>query len=271
MRITHIEVAVARVATSLMQKSAQTEERATELFFQLASIDRKRILSELQGESLHLNEVAKRLGMTATETLRQLQRMSEARLLEKTSEGRYKLTPYAKIVLDASAPLDFISQFREFFMTHDAMLLPTEYRSRLSELSSGVLIPQTMETMNKVTEMLRSTHDRIEATIELGFEVHLDIMKQRITDGVKVRWLVQESYLPKARDLLRTVKKFPEMRHTSRLIGHIYLTDNAASIALRLNDGTMDYASFHGEDPRFLRWATDLFAHEWEKAKPWYP
>lgn len=255
----------------MMQKPAQTEERATELFFQLASIDRKRILSELQSESLHLNEVAKRLGMTATETLRQLQRMTEARLLEKTPEGRYKLTPYAKIVLDASAPLDFISQFREFFMTHDSMLLPAEFRARLSELSGGVFVPETMETMNKVTEMLRSTHDKIEATIELGFEVHLEIMKQRIADGVKVKWLMQESYLSKARELLRTVKKFPEMRHTPQLIGHIYIADNAASIALRLNDGTMDYASFHGEEPRFLGWASDLFVHEWEKAKPWYP
>jgi len=254
-----------------MQKPAQTEERATELFFQLASIDRKRILSELQGESLHLNEVAKRLGMTATETLRQLQRMTEARLLEKTPEGRYKLTPYARIVLDFSGSLDFISQYREFFMTHDAMLLPAEYRARLSELSGGVLIPQTMDTMNKVTEMLRGTHDKIEATIELGFEVHLEIMKQRIADGVKVKWLIQESFLPKARDLLRAVKKLPEMRHIPRIVGHIYMTDHAASIALRLNDGMMDYASFHGEDPPFLRWAGDLFTHEWEKAKPWYP
>jgi len=266
-----LEHAAARVAHSLMQKPAVAEERATELFFQLASVDRKRILTELLVESLHLNEIAKRLGMTATEALRQLQRMTEARLLEKTPDGSYKLTPYARIVLDASAPMDFISRFREFFLTHDAMQLPPEYRARLSELSGGVLIPQTMETMNRVTEMLRTTRERIEATIELGFEVHLEIMKQRIGDGVKVRWLMQESYLPRARELLRTVEKFPEMRRTPRLIGHIYKTDGAASIALRLNDGTMDYASFHGEDPQFLKWASDLFTHEWQKAKPWYP
>ena len=84
------------------------DEVGPELFFQLASPDRKRILSELQKEDLHLNEMAKRLGMTATETLRQLQRMTEAHLLEKMPNGSYRLTPYAKIVLDVSAPLELI-------------------------------------------------------------------------------------------------------------------------------------------------------------------
>jgi predicted transcriptional regulator len=254
-----------------MQEPAQTEDRATELFFQLASVDRKHILSALESENLHLNEVAKRLGMTATETLRQLQRMTDASLLEKMPDGRYRLTPYARIVMNASAPLDFISRFREFFMTHDAMLLPAEFRARLSDLSGGLLISDTMDTMNKVTEMLRNTRERIDGTVELGFELHLEIMKQRLADGVKVRWLMQESYLPKAKDMLRSVNKYPEMRHTPRLLGHIYQTDGAASVALRLNNGTMDLASFHGEDPPFLRWASDLFNHEWQKAKPWYP
>lgn len=254
-----------------MKIQAQPDERVAELFFQLASTDRKCILCELRKEDLHLNEISKRVEMTASETLRQLQRMADARLLEKMGDGRYRLTSYAKAVLDASAPLDFMSRFRDFFMTHDVMLLPTEFRARLAELSGGTLIPTTMETMNKVTEMLRNTREKVDATIELGFDVHQEIMKQRVADGVKVRWLMQESYLPKARDLLRTVKKYPEMRYTPHLLGHIYQTDSAASIALRFNNGMMDYASFHGEDPTFLHWTSDLFAHEWQKAKPWYP
>jgi predicted transcriptional regulator len=254
-----------------MQEPAQNEERATELFFQLASIDRKRILSELQSGSLHLNEIAKRLGMTATEALRQLQRMTDACLLEKMSDGKYRLTPYAKIALDASAPLDFISRFREFFMTHNSMLLPVEFRARLAELSGGIFLPTAVDTFNTVTGMLQSAREKIDGTIEVGFATQLDIMKQRIADGVKVRWLLQESYLPKARDVLRPVKKFPEMRYTPWLWGHLYQNDNAADVQLRLNDGAQDYLSFHGKDPKFLQWTSDFFEYEWKKAKPWYP
>jgi len=32
----------------------------------------------------------------------------------------------------------------------------------------------------------------------------------------------------------------------------------------------MSYSPFYGEDASFLKWTEDLFAHEWEKAKPWH-
>jgi len=69
-----------------------------------------RILSELQKENLHLNQVAKRVDMTASETLRQLQRLTEARLLDKMPDGSYRLTSYGILVLDISSPLVFISR-----------------------------------------------------------------------------------------------------------------------------------------------------------------
>jgi len=254
-----------------LEKSVQPEESAAELFFQLASIDRKLILSELQSESLHLNEIAKRLNMTATETLRQLQRMTGACLLEKLPDGKYKLTPYAKIVLETSASLDFMSRFRDFFMTHDATLLPPEFRFRLAELSGCMLLPTAVDTFNTVTGMLRSAREKIDGTIEVGFATQLEVMEQRIEEGVKVRWLLQESYLPKAREVLRSMKKFPEMRHTPWLWGHLYQNEAAADVQLRQIDGTQDYLSFHGKDPQFLRWAEDFFEYEWKRAKPWYP
>jgi predicted transcriptional regulator len=254
-----------------LETLAEPDERAAELFFQLASVDRKRILSELQTESLGNNEVAKRLGMTATETLRQLQRMTDVHLLEKMGDGKYRITQYAKIVLDATAPLDFISQFRDFFLTHNAMLLPTEYRARLGELSGCVLLSTAVDTFNTVTGMMTSAREKIDGTIEVGFHAQLEIMKQRVAEGLKVRWLLQESYLPKARDELRSLKKLPELRYTPWLFGHLYQTEDKADFQLRQNDGTQDYLSFHGKDPKFLRWADDFFTYEWEKAKPWYP
>jgi len=246
------------------------DDMGPELHFQLASSDRKQILSELLKEDLHVSEMAKRLGMTDTETIRQLQRMTEARLLERMPDGKYKLTSYAKIVLDAAAPLDFMAGNREFFMNHDAKLLPVEFRARFGELSGAKLIPEAIESMNIVAEMLRKARERIDCTIEQGSQLHLEIMKQRIADGVKVRWLMQESFLPKARDILRSAK-FPEMRKTARLRVHIYMNEKEAAVSLRTNSGPFDYAIFHGGDLQFLKWAGDMYAHEWERSKPWYP
>jgi len=255
----------------MTQKPGDPEGRTTDLFFQLASLDRKRILTELQKETLHLNEVAKRVDMTATEALRQLQRMTEACLLEKTGDGKYRLTPYAKLVLETSSPLGFISRFREYFLERDTSLLPCEYRGRLGELSGSKLIPTTMETLNMVTRMLKNARQKIDGTVEIGFELHQQIMCQRLAEGVEVRWLMQESFSDAARSMFRSADKHPEIRVIPRIFGHVYLTDRAAAFCLRRTDGAMDYSAFFGEDASFLKWAGDLFAHEWQNAKPWYP
>ena len=252
-------------------EAQKAEEAAAELFFILAGMDRRRILSELKKENLKLNETARRLNMTPTEAVRQLQRMTEAGLLEKMPDGKYRLTSYAKLVLDASSPLDFIAKFREYFLAHDASLLPEEYRARLRELSEVKLMTTTTETFNNTTEMIKDARQRIDATVEVGFEVHLQMMRQRLQEGVKVRWLLQESFVTKASPMLRSEKQIPEMRTTPRLSGHVYVTDKAAAITLRRNDGTMSLSSFYGEDPVFLKWANDLFKYEWEQAKPWSP
>jgi len=257
-------------AVPVLEKPVSPEAQAAELHFILASVDRRRILSELQKEELHVNEVAKRLEMTATETLRQFQRMSEAGLLQKIPDGKYRVTPYAKLILDISSPLDFISENREYFQDHDVLLLPPEFRARLGELSGCKLIPTTIDTINAVTEMFLDAQERID-TVTMGTESIIKIEEQRSREGVKVRWLMHESLKPKAPSILRSWQKPPEIRWTPTVIGHIVVTDKAALLTIRGNDGRMTYESFVGHDAVFMKWAGELFNHEWEKAKPWYP
>jgi len=241
------------------------------LFFELASESRLCILRELQAGEFKMQEIARRLNLTDTETCRQLQRLSEARLVEKQPNGAYRVTVYAKLVLGISSPLDFISRFRDYFLDHDASPLPGEYLIRLGELSGSELSPIILETMNKVAIMLRNAKDGIDCTIEVGSDLHLQVMRQRLAEGLKVRWLIQESFLDKARALLLSATKLPEMRITPKIFWHIYLTEKEGAFCLRHNNGTMDYSTFFGEDSAFLKWAGDLYTHEWQKAKPWYP
>ena len=255
---------------SMSQSPPQPEDRAADLFFQLSSTDRKRILSELQKENIHLNGIAKRLDMTATETFRQLQRLTEAGLLERLPNGKYRLTLYAKLVLDMSSPLEFVSKFREHFQHHDTSPIPYEFRARLGELSGGEVTVNTVDMYNRVAEMFTNADKRIDATVE-GFEYLLNKTLERLQQGLKVRWLMYESFRTKAKSILRSEKQFPEMRWTPGIPSvDICLTDKAAAIALTSNKD-ISYSIFFGSDPRFLRWTEDMFTYEWEKAKPWYP
>jgi predicted transcriptional regulator len=69
------------------------------LLFDLASESRLGILKELSQNKLKMAEVARKLDLTATENFRQLQRLSEAKLIQKLPDGEYTLTEYGKLIL----------------------------------------------------------------------------------------------------------------------------------------------------------------------------
>jgi predicted transcriptional regulator len=254
-----------------MEKPADDEERIFTLFFELSNPDRMRILSSLQKDNIKLNDVARRLGLTATESFRHLRRLSEVGLIERMPDGKYRLTPYSRLVLETSAPLGFIARFREYFQEHDASLLPYEFRARLAELSGGRLGSSFVVTMNTATEMLKGAKVRVDAMMQQGLELHGQIIEQRVEEGVKVRFLLQQSTLASVKPSPGRRQPRPEVRWSPRICGTLLVTEKAAAIGLRRNDGTMSPSGFYGENEQFLRWASDLFVHEWEKAKPWYP
>ena len=227
-------------------------------------------MSELEKENLNLSEPARRVGVSATEAFRQVQRMTEARVLERMSDGKYRLTPYAKLALEMSSPLDFVSKYRDGFMQNDAFLLPKEYRARLGELLGGERVTDDTEVYNRAAEMQKGAEGSIYATV-MGNQLLLDITMQRLRQGVKVRWLMHESFLDKARSILRSAEQRPETRSASSFPVHMVVTEKMAGVVFLPNrSGASSWALF-GSDSSFLKWAGDLFMHEWQKAKIWYP
>jgi len=111
----------------------ENEAGVEKLFFELASESRLSILRELQKENLKMQEIARRLDVTATEAFRQLQRLSEALLVQKQPLGTFALAEYGRLVLQLSSSLEFVSKHRNYFSTHNIMRLPSHFLNRLSE------------------------------------------------------------------------------------------------------------------------------------------
>ena len=247
------------------------ENRLSDLYFQLSSADRRMIIEELQTSSLRLSEVAKKLDITATEALRQVQRLRDAGLLEKTSDGKYHSTPYSKLILLSSAAMGFLSKHREFFLDHDTSLIPPEFRARFGELSKTVLLPDPVTNLNTGNEVLTNAEKWIDVMSEQRLEQHRQILRQRLSDGLKVRFVHQESLIESMREELIASKQSVERRFIPRICAVMVLTDKSAGFSLRKLDGKMDYQVFAGTDPESMKWARDLFEDQWSKARPWHP
>jgi predicted transcriptional regulator len=252
-------------------KTEASEDRLSDIHFLLTSADRRRIIDELLTTSLKLNDVAKKLDMTATEAFRQLQRLTDAGLLEKTSEGKYRSTSYAKLILESSAAMDFLSRHREYFLDHDVSLIPPQFRARFGELSKAVLHTEAVPNINTGTDVLKSAEVRIDVIGEHRLEQHTQIAKQRSQGGVKVRTLLQENNIESMKEELTLAIPSLERRFIPRVCAVMIMTEKIVGFTLPRLDGKIDYQVFAANDPESMRWAGDLFEDQWNKGRPWHP
>jgi len=211
-----------------------------------------------------MQEIARRLCVTATEAFRQLERLSAAMLVQRQPDGAYKVTSYGKLVLQLSSTLSFLLKYKQYFSTHDISPLPHQFISRLGELSGATLIVDTMESLNRGQRMFM-TAEQFGWGLAEGVvpELMAPVMEERMQKGMKFRFLIPESKLPPTPPGLANM----ELRGLAEIPEVVAVTEKAAVLCLHAFDGKMDYSAFYGTDPAFMGWAKDLFLYFWEKGK----
>ncbi len=214
-----------------------------------------------------MQEIARRLDVTATEAFRQLERLSAALLVQKQPDGMFALAEYGKLVLRLSSSFEFVSKYKDYFSAHDVMRLPLQFVNRLGELSQATLAMDTIENLN------RSERAFIEAE-QYGWGIAEGtipermgpLMEKQIQKGVKLRFLIPESRLPTSVNP-PTLMKNLEMRGLSDLPAIVVLTEKEGAVCFRQVGGRVEYAGFFGKNPTFLNWVKDLFLYYWDKGK----
>ena len=245
-------------------------EGIEKLFFDLASESRLGIIRELREQNLKNNELSKRLDLTTTEAFRQLQHLTEARLIQRLSDGKYTITNYGKLALHLLQSLEFSFEHKEYFLNHDVWRLPIQFLNRIGELSTGTLCMDTLETMNRTNHMFNESEKYAWAMGEKLLESLGPAMTDPISKGVKFRFMGFESRLPKVNHAPGEAPHI-ELRTLTEAPITIVYTEKEAFICLPSTEGRMDYAAFYGKDQLFVNWARELFLYYWDKGKPSNP
>lgn len=246
-----------------MEKGSGVEK----LFFELASETRLDILQELKDENLKMQEIARRINVTATEAFRQLQRLSKALLVQRQPNGKFTLAEFGKLVFQLLSSLEFVSKHREYFSAHDITRLPVQFVNRLGELVQAKLIMDTVELLN------RGERAFIEAE-EYGWGIGEGtvpermgpIMEERVRKGIKFRFLIPETRFLTSASPSPSVKNV-ELRSLRDLPALIVLTEKEGAVCFRQVGGKVDYAGFFGKHPTFLSWVKELFQYYWDRGK----
>jgi predicted transcriptional regulator len=248
----------------------ENQEGVDRVFYELASESRFGILRELLTKNYKMQELARKLDLTDTETFRQMQRLSEALLIQKQPDGAYQITQYGKMLMQFSHSFEFAFKFRQCLLTRDIWRLPIQFINRLGELSEVTLNTDSLEMVNNVELLISSSKKYLWIIGEkpVGF---LDTkIGEMIKEGLIIRLIFDETKR-KFFEKVPEIKGILEKRVIPVIPATLVLNEKFAGVNLLSVDGRADNAVFYGKDPAFLTWATDLFLYYWEQGKRIYP
>lgn len=244
-------------------------EKLCKLLFELSSSERINIMLEIQQKRLKLSNVSKKLDMTVTETSRHLQRLSEARLIEKDVQGLYGLTPFGMLVLSLLSGLGFVSRYRDFFMEYDVSRIPHEFINRIGELAEGGFESETFKNLEETEKMFREAREFIWILSDQVLASATPAVSERLKGPFEYRVILSESAMPPdSKSPIPSTTPHVQKRILPKVEVVIVMTEKVAAFCLPNRRGRIDYTGFGGTDPKFHKWCKDLFLHFWEKAKP---
>lgn len=224
------------------------------------------ILRKLSQESLKMQELGKTLNLTATETFRQLQRLSDKSLISKANDGSYSLTSYGKIALFLLPSFEFIIKHKQYFLEHDIWQLPSEFIYRIGELNNATLSSDIPANLNRVEEMIKVANEYLWTLSGQVLAAHGRAMAERCQRGLKFRSIHSLEAQP-------SEIKYPglenciERRYMKKIPGIIVITEKEACFALPFLNGKPDYIAFFGDHPVFRKWVYDLYRFYWETSE----
>jgi len=242
------------------------------LLFELSSSERISVMLEIQKQRLKLSHISKKLDMTVTEASRHLQRLSEAKLVEKEVEGSYKLTPFGELTLSLLSGFDFISKHRDYFITHTIAHLPHEFISRIGNLMNCTFTDDVMVAFHRTENLIQEAQEYVWILSDQILMSTLPFLEKAVKRGVEFRLILPEDMIPPP-----GFKPIPPIRlierRTLKSVDVIITVSEKkeARVAFPTIDERMDYVGFGSTDESSHKWCRDLFLYYWERAKPGEP
>jgi predicted transcriptional regulator len=250
-------------------------EHLAELLFILASIDRLTLLSEIAIENRRLSQLTTALSATPQETSKHLTRLRDAKLIEKDSDGFFSLTAFGRIIVNLLPSIRFVTENREYFLSHDIFSLPLEFIGRLGELQEGQYGEKVGAILVHLQQVVQDAEDYIwmMADHPLGGQEYVTKSgKLENTSSVTWRVIIPADSSIDWTELRRTVGtrkgriEYHLIEDPNDIKAGVALNEKIAGLTFPNTIGKLDFNSgFRSNNPIFRKWCQDLFEHHWSK------
>lgn len=253
-------------------------ERLYDLHFELSNEDRLNILNLLKERPEKLTRISNEVKITNQQCIRHLNRLVEAGFVTKTIESHYRLTPFGDISLKLNEGFSFISQNRDYFLSHTLEKLPDQFIARIGDLTDSWLTPDVMVSIGEFESVIREAEVFIKVIIDQRTPSVRPLVARAVERGVEIRSLslIKREYYGRAqRDLNEEDERIilKSFRDDQAVAGDLddsgvflYMSEKAVFVGFPLEDGSSDYIGFSSTDPKAISFCVDMFNYYWTKS-----
>lgn len=256
-------------------------ENLCDLLFEVSNEDRHRMLLQLDEEAMNVTRLSKELGLGAQECSRHVTRLGDVGLTGKSFDGLLRLTPYGELVLKLLPGFEFVSEHKDYFISHSLTNLPYEFVCRVGELANSSYANDAMVSISSIEAMIREAEEHVWIIHDQYLMSAYPLASEAVERGVRFRTIDPKVYRP-------SLKLKGEVRDEYRRVLSRALTDGllrmgvlerfdvffwmsekeVAVVAFPTLDGKFDYLGFTSTDERAHKWCGDLFEFYWERTEP---
>lgn len=257
--------------------SSPEDDLLYDILFELSNDIRHKILILLKDKPERVTQISQKMGLISPEVSRHLSRLSESRLIQKDIENYYHVTGYGLHILSLVEDMEFYTQNRGYFLSHNAQDIPAIYKKRLPELTEYHYVDNFMGFLNFINEKINEAMEFVGLCIDQYPIIAVDSLLNAVERGVKVR-IIEQSGLSgptvafEDRHLLAIGDEFPDViiKAHDRKDVYLFVSDVGSALSFPSGDG-FDYSGFTVDDRQSGAWSEDLFNHHWENAEPKIP
>jgi predicted transcriptional regulator len=241
-------------------------DEIVKLLFDISSSDRLTLLFAIRKENLRLTQLAEKIGATIQETSRHLGRLTDAKLIEKNSDGSYTVTSYGRLVLTLLSSYNFLSKNKDYFLSHDISFLPQEFIERIGELSLYEYSVNVSNVLRHIEQVISSAKEYIWLMADQAVITGPSINQAIGNRDVCVSIIIPKSSLTpeecqNIKSLLRDKLELKLVPDENVKIG-IAMNEKIAGIAFPDLKGKMDFNSgFTSGSIDFHKWCGDQSSH----------
>jgi predicted transcriptional regulator len=223
------------------------------------------ILKVITKEPEPVENIAKKLEISVEETTVHLDRLHEAGLVDRESEGIYHAGPFGQLILSLLRDLDFVAANSEHFRDLDLSLLPITFVERLGDLKESKRMEGTVSNLEYTERLFGEAEKNISV---IANEVMLDavpIVREKISKGADFRFIIDQTFKPPS-DFKPEV---PELwRQVWKIPAAIAVTDKEAMVFFLDRKLKVDYSvGFVSTEESFMKWCEDLINHLWAQGQ----